>query len=136
MRKNITLVLIFTALGFAQTAETPARPPATLYVYREKAVFKTRLSHPSIYCDGKELTRIHQGTFFETTLPPGKHMITLGRTEVGQFLNMDSGESYYFRFGHKNLFVTGVSGREPLTLTPVDEATARKEMDGLKQASK
>ena len=60
-------------------------------------------------------------------------MITLGRTEVGQFVNMESGKEYYFRFGHKNILVTAVSGREPLTLTLVEEATAHQEMDGLKE---
>jgi hypothetical protein len=123
--------------AFGQRATTTPTPETTddplVYVYRSQAVMKGRWLHPSIYCDGVELTRIYRGTFFKTNVPPGKHMITLGRTEVGQFVNMESGKEYYFRFGHKNILLTAVSGREPLTLTLVEEATARQEMDGLKE---
>ncbi|HLJ16513.1 MAG TPA: DUF2846 domain-containing protein [Bryobacteraceae bacterium] len=134
MRNKLFVALSFAASVFAQTAATPA--PAAVIVYRAPAVMKGRWTHPSVYCDGKELTRIYRGTFFKTTISPGKHIITLGRTEVGQFLEMEPSKAYYFRFGHKNILGTMVSGREPLTLTPVDEATARQEMDGLRQAVK
>ncbi len=60
-------------------------------------------------------------------------MITLGRTEVGQFVDFESGKDYYFRFGHKNILVTAVSGREPLTLTEVSVEEALPEMKALKE---
>jgi len=142
--------LIFAEFGFAQPTTKPDPPEpeyrssrtqyqaqsSIIYVYRPQAMMKGRWLHPSIYCDGKELTRIYRGTVFMTTIPPGRHIITLGRTEVGQFVDMEPGRKYYFRFGHKNILVTAVSGREPLTLTQVDEAVALQEMDGLKHSSK
>lgn len=109
--------------------------PATVFIYRPQAVMKGRWIHPSIYCDGIELTRLYSGTYFRADAPPGKHIVTLGRTEVGQFVDMAPGKNYFFRFGHKNIVVNAVSGREPLTLTQVAEETARKEMSGLKDGS-
>src|SRR5215471_8332878 len=108
------LILVFGAF-----AQLPGPAPATIHVYRAKAHIKAILLHPSVYCDGKELTRLYRGTVFVTQIPAGKHMITLGRTEVGQFVDFESGKDYYFRFGHKNMLVTAVSNREPLTLTQV-----------------
>jgi hypothetical protein len=125
------LLTLVSVLAFAQQ-----ELPSTLYVYRPQATLKGRWLHPSIYCDGVELTRIYRGTFFRTTILPGKHIITLGRTEVGQFVNIEPGKDYFFRFGHKNIVVTAVSGREPLTLTQVPELVARQEMDGLKDGTK
>lgn len=118
--------LLFAGVALAQS---PA-PVSTLYVYRANAKIKGVASHPSIYCDGIELTRLHTGTFFKTTIPPGKHVITMGRTEVGQFLDMESGKDYYFRFGHKNIFITSLTAREPFTLTQVSASEAAQEMDG------
>jgi hypothetical protein len=151
-RSNLLVLscLIFAEVGFAQTTTKPDPPQqeyrsartqyqaqaSIIYVYRPQAMMKGRWLHPSIYCDGKELARIYRGTVFMTAIPPGSHMITLGRTEVGQFVDMEPGRKYYFRFGHKNIAVTAVSGREALTLTQVNEAVALHEMDGLKQESK
>jgi hypothetical protein len=127
------LLLLLTLISGSTFAQNSV---STLHVYRSHATLKGRWLHPSIYCDGVELTRLYRGTFFATTVPPGKHMVTLGRTEVGLFVDMEPGKDYYFRFGHKNIFVTSVSGREPLTLTQVPESVARQEMDGLKDGGK
>lgn len=124
-------LLLFMALALSAQAADPS-----VVVYRARAAVKGRWTHPSIYSDGKELTRLYRGTFFQYTLPPGKHIVTMGRTEVGQFVEMESGKTYYFRFGHKNIFVNAVTGRAALTLEPVDEATAKREMEGLKRAEK
>src|SRR5271165_528317 len=152
MKSLVLSCLIFAEFGFAQPTTKKPDPPeppeyssaltqyqahsSVIYVYRPQAMLKGRWLHPSIYCDGKELTRIYRGTVFTATIPPGRHVITLGRTEVGQFVDMEPAKKYYFRFGHKNILVTAVSGREPLTLTQVDEAVALQEMDGLKDSSK
>ena len=87
---------------------------------------KARGVHPSIYLDGVELHRLRQGVFFVKSISPGKHIVSVGRSEVGTFMDFEAGKSYYFRFGHKNLFVSGISGSQPLTLNlvPADEARA------------
>src|SRR5260370_12809321 len=89
---RLLLLLTLVSSVFAQQAKL-----STVYVYRPQATLKGRWTHPSIYCDGVELTRIYRGTVFRTTVPPGKHIITLGRTEVGQFVNIEPGADYYFR---------------------------------------
>jgi hypothetical protein len=126
-------VLSMLILALPAFAQAPGPAPATIHVYRAKAHIKGIALHPSVYCDGKELTRLFRGTVFVTQIPAGTHMITLGRTEVGQLVDFESGKDYYFRFGHKNILVTAVSGREPLTLTQVSAEEALPEMKALKQ---
>jgi len=92
--------------------------------------------HPSIYFDGMELYRLGAGTFFTATVPAGKHLITAGRSEVGQLLDIEAGKEYYFLLGHKNMFVTGLGGAEPMTLSLVTEDEARSGMRGLKELKK
>lgn len=117
----------------AYAADAPQT--ATVYVYRPHAFMKARASWPSVYLDGKEVARIHQGTFVVFETEPGKHMVTLGRSEVGQLREMEPGKSEYFRFGHRNLLLIGMTNAQPFTLTEVSEETAREEMKGLKKAN-
>lgn len=129
--RSLTVFVIALIVSTVQTFGQQ-QPAAIIHVYRANAHIKGIMLHPSVYCDGAELTRLYRGTFFTAKIPPGKHLITLGRTEVGQLIDLESGKDYYFRFGHKNIFVTSVSGREPLTLSLVPEDEARSEMQGLK----
>jgi hypothetical protein len=129
IRILLTVILAATQIAFGQEH-------ATIHVYRAQARVKGIILHPSVYCDGIELTRLYRGTFFTAEVSPGKHLITLGRTEVGQLVDMEHAKDYYFRFGHKNMLVTAVSGREPLTLTQVSADEARSEMKGLKDGGK
>ena len=123
-----------TCAGLMAQNPSPFQPSATIHVYRPKARIKARAVHPSIYCDGVELYRLHQGTVFNSKVSAGKHMISVGRSEVGQLVDLEPGKDYYFRFGHKNLLVTGFSGAQPITLTLVAEEEALPEMRGLKKA--
>jgi len=129
MTKLLALCLL---AGVAFAADPPQT--VTIYVYRPHALMKARASHPSVYLDGKEVARIHQGTFVAFAAEPGKHMVTLGRSEVGQLREMESGKSQYFRFGHRNLLLIGITNAQPFTLTEVSEETAREEMTGLRKA--
>jgi hypothetical protein len=121
--------------GFGQAAKTAGTKPetATIHVYRPKAVLKGRGLHPSIYFDGVELHRLHQGMFFVASIPSGKHMITVGRSEAGQFIDFEPGKQYYFRFGHKNILVTALSNRQPITLSLVSADEAESEIHDLKE---
>lgn len=124
----MTVASVFPVLG--QEA-----PKATVLVYRPASIVGSALK-PSIYCDGKELQRLRNRTFFSASVEPGKHMITAGRSEVGQFVDFEPGKHYFIRFGHKNWVGTAVSGRQPITLTVVTEDEARSELHGLKDASR
>lgn len=127
---KLAMMLALSSLAFAADA---APQMATVCVYRAHALMKARASHPSVYLDGKEVARIHQGTFVMFEVQPGKHLITLGRSEVGQLREMEPGKNQYFRFGHRNLLLIGVTGAQPFTLTEVSEETAREEMKDLKK---
>jgi hypothetical protein len=60
-------------------------------------------------------------------------MISAGRTEVGQFVDLEPGKEYFFKLDHKNVFISNQTGRQPMTLTPVPMEQARREMDGLQK---
>lgn len=125
MKRILTLFALAVAIGFSQNQH------ATIHVYRLKSVFASALK-PSIYVDGKALERLHNGRYLTAEIPKGKHMITAGRTEVGQFIDFEAGKDYYFRLGHRNVWGTAVSGREPMMLDEVTADVAEKETKGLK----
>jgi hypothetical protein len=101
---------------------------ATVYAYRTHVKLMARALRPSIYCDGMELRRLANGSYFSASVPAGKHMISAGRTEVGRLVDLEPGKD------HKNVFVSNWSGRQPMTLTQVPGDVARREMDGLRRA--
>jgi hypothetical protein len=117
--KHFSILFLMCAGVMAQT------PTATIHVYRPNGFFGIG-SHPAIYCDGIELTRLYRDSIFTTELPPGKHMITGGRSEVGEFLDLEPGKVYYLRFGFKKS--RHFSGHEPFALTLVSEVEALHEM--------
>jgi hypothetical protein len=104
---------------------------ATVYFYRPNRIYGMAL-HPSIYCDGQELLRLHSGTYFSIDLPAGKHMLSSGRSEVGQFVDLESGKAYFFRFDLKKSSM--FTGAPPVLLVPVPAETAKAEMKDLKIA--
>jgi len=135
---NRWLVFVMAAASIAipvmgQTETKAAPQTATVYVYRIKVKFMARALHPSIYFDGMELLRLANGEYFSRQLPTGKHMVSAGRTEVGQLVDLEPGKEYFFKLDHKNVFVSNWSGRQPMTLTPVPMEQARREMDGLQK---
>jgi len=128
---TITLATVTTAI--CQITESPVSQNATIHVYRAKAKLKGIALHPSIYLDGTEIKQISVGRFIVTSLPPGKHMISAGRSEVGQLVDLEPGKEYFFRIGHKNMFAVGFSGVQPITISLVSEEEAKREMAGLKE---
>jgi hypothetical protein len=55
---------ILLALGLVLGVQAFGQQTATVHVYRAQAHLKGIMLHPSVYCDGKEITRLHKGTFF------------------------------------------------------------------------
>lgn len=90
---------------------------ATLHIFRPNTRIFGAGSKPSIYIDGKALARLARGEDFTATVSPGKHMVTAGRSEVGQFMDFEPGKDYYLRLdfsGRKHW-----ADAEPFVLTPV-----------------
>jgi hypothetical protein len=134
-RSRLVGLAIAALCGLMLEGQTvPAKTDtATIHVYRPKAKIKGIALRPSIYCDGMELYRMPQGTFFDAKIPVGKHIITAGRSEVGQFVDLEAGKDYYFMLGRRNMLVVAVSNAQPMTLNPVPEDQAKTEMKGLKE---
>lgn len=110
-----------------------AQDTSTIHVYRPSHVVG-KLLKPSIYYDGIELQRLHNGTFFVTDVPSGKHMITSGRSEVGLLVDLQPGQHYYFRAGHRNIWRRTLDmGVQWAILTQVSRDEALLEMEGLHQ---
>ena len=156
---KIATALMFAALAFAADDNAPPAQTATVYVYRIKVRLMARALRPLIYFDGTELQqpcasgpvpttaptsaisttpicaiRLASGEYLSRQLPPGKHMISADlTTEVGQLFDVEPGKEYFFKLDHKNVFISGWAGREPMTLAPVSMEQARREMEGLKR---
>jgi hypothetical protein len=127
-----SLIAEITMVGIALAQGTLAQAPtATIHVYREKHLVGFAIS-PSIYVDGIALQRLNNGTLFVAKLTTGKHMITVGRSEVGLFIEFEPDKHYYFRMDHKNWAGTAVSGRQPVFLSQVPADEAEGEMKTLK----
>jgi Protein of unknown function (DUF2846) len=134
MKKRLALALCALVGMAAQSpvAPMPKTETATIHVYRPWHFVGFAIA-PSIYCDGIEIQRLHNGEAFVASVPVGKHMITAGRSEVGQLVEFQAGEQYFFKFGHKNWFGTAVSGRQPVTLSQVPEEEAQPEIRKIKR---
>ena len=61
----VALTIATIMSGFGQDSNS-----ATVTMYRQKRTYG-KMVKPSIYSDGVELTRLHNGTFFVASLPPG-----------------------------------------------------------------
>ena len=133
MKTVLLCLTIMLATVTTAICQSLATQNATIHVYRAKAKIKGIALHPSIYSDGTEIKQISAGRFIVASLPPGKHMISAGRSEVGQLVDMEPGKDYFFRIGHKNMFAVGFSGVQPITISIVSEEEARREMAGLKE---
>jgi hypothetical protein len=106
---------------------------ATIHVYRPKShLIGIALITPAIYLDGTELQPLHNGAFFVTTVPVGKHMIICSRsTEGGLLLDFEPGRDYYFRFNAKNFHGGWVQGN--IFLSQVSFEEAEREMKKLRE---
>jgi len=131
MGARLTAILLFAALT-CPAADNP--DAATIHVYRAKARLVGIVIRPSIYLDGREIDRLPAGAKLSFHAKPGKHMVTAGRSEVGQLIDFEAGKEYYFRLDHKNTAVTAVTNRQPMMLTPISAEDGPREMDGLKNA--
>jgi len=109
----------------------PKVETATIYVYRAKSLVDLAAT-PAIYCDSKEIHSLQTGTFLSWNIPAGKHLIKAGNSASGQTVDFQSGKKYFFRFNHKNFVITAISGKPPVTLSPVPEDEATPEMKKLK----
>ena len=99
-----TLVEIFPAAKVAAAAARKAASGpgseglAIVYVYRpHKLVGKLR--EFSVVCDGIEIARMDDGSYFSLKLEPGKHLLRTADLNHGYVINMEPGQIYFFRVG-------------------------------------
>jgi len=111
--------------------EAPKAETATIYIYRGKSLVDLAAT-PAIYCDSKEVHSLQTGTVLSWSIPAGKHFIKAGNSATAQTVDFQPGKKYFFKFNHKNFVVTAISGKPPVTLSPVPENEATPEMKKLK----
>lgn len=85
----------------AIAAENPSAVDATeavVYIYRPSKMMGKALE-PSVFVDDIELARMDNGRYFALKLKPGKHIIHMTEDKKGYAIDMDPGQTYYFRIG-------------------------------------
>lgn len=85
----------------------PAQPvqvqPSSLVIFREGHFTGSALK-PSIYIDGREVTRLKNGTYFSMQIEPGKHSLgSSAKHESPLLLEIKPGETNYVQM----IVVTG-----------------------------
>jgi hypothetical protein len=109
----------------------PQAETAKIYVYRPKTLVDLGAT-PAIYCDSKEIHSLQTGTFLSWNIPAGKHLIKAGNSATAQTVDFQPGKKYFFKFNHKNFVITSITGKPPVSLSPVPEGEAAPEMKKLK----
>jgi hypothetical protein len=97
------LVAIFPAAKVAAAARKAAAGPgseglATVYVYRPQT-WVGKLREFSVICDGIEVARMVNGSYFSLKLEPGKHLLHMADLNHGYVIDMEPGQIYFFRVG-------------------------------------
>jgi hypothetical protein len=97
-----TLVTIYPPGSLAGASARTATPAigaegfAIVYIYRP-GKFVGWILEPSVYCDTIELARMDNGRYLTLKLPPGKHVLHMTDTNKGYAMEMEPGQTYYFR---------------------------------------
>ncbi len=129
-RRALGLVLLFVAALPSLVAADSSN--AIVYVYRPHR-FTGAAKRPSIYVDGTEIARLHNGTYLKFELAPGHHLLTSAAyVEGNPYLNFQAGKDYFFRL-QTGSWVKGTVGRAEMKLLLVPEQQGIAETDKLKR---
>lgn len=104
---------------------------ATVYVYRP-AQLTAMARTPSIYVDGVEIARLHDGTYLKFEVAPGRHVITGASYVKGHAsLSFEPGGEYFVEV--KAGLANAVVGGGAMRLRVVQQQQALKEMAKLRE---
>jgi hypothetical protein len=102
---SIAVLLYLPALSQDQKA-TPAQPSpkeqqATIHIYRYKKYIASALK-PSVYCDGKQVGRLSNGSVLTVHIAAGRHIFTSNDKNSGVDLDLNAGDEIYIRMDMTN----------------------------------
>ena len=92
---NLGLFAIGPQLCRAQSS-APTPETARVYIYRNKHFTGMALS-PSVFCDGKPVGRMENGSYFMIDLPSGAHSFHSNGKQKDFVLNLQPGQQYYLQ---------------------------------------
>jgi hypothetical protein len=124
-RRALPLLLMAAAMSLSHAAEAPelktgaAGKSAAVYVYRYKQ-YQGSAIKPSVYCDGQEVAKMHNGRYFRMVLPAGKHTFGSSDKQSGMEIDLKPGQEYYVRVEIATGFLKG-HGR--MTLVAKEQGT-------------
>ena len=105
---------------------------AIVYVYRPHR-FTTAVKNPSIYVDGREITRLHNGTYLKFEVAPGQHLLTSATYVEGEpYENFQAGKEYFFRLQTES-WVKGAVRRVGMKFLAVPKEQGTAEIKKLKE---
>lgn len=125
------LVVMFVAVSLLASDSRYA----TVYVYRPSH-FAAMPKRPSIYVDGKEIGRLHNGRYLRFEVAPGQHLITSATyVEGSPYLTFESGRQYFFEMKVRSGPQAGLPpGGAVMKLLEVQQQQALKQIEKLKSA--
>ena len=126
----LRFVLLLLFVGGASLATVSHN--ATVYVYRPSHLTGSARS-PSIYIDGVEIARLHNGTYLRFDLAAGQHLITSATyVEGSPYLKFEAGKEYFFRLKVGSA-AKGAVGLAEWKLLEIPQQLAVTEIEKLKQ---
>jgi len=83
MKRRVLGVILSLVAAFTLPAMASDSGNAIVYVYRPHR-FTASAKRPSIYVDGREIGRLHNGTYLKLDVAPGHHLLTSAAYVEGQ----------------------------------------------------
>ena len=118
MKWSLTFAFLL-ALGPLAAAQS-----ATIHIYRDRAKFVGIASSPFIYIDGREVSRLGNGHYFEYPVSPGQHVLSMGLTDNAQPIHAEAGGDYYYHWSARLSF-GGMAVLIPITREEWEQATRK-----------
>jgi hypothetical protein len=132
MKRSALGVVLFFVVALALPAMASDSGNAIVYVYRPHR-FTASAKRPSIYVDGREIARLHNGTYLKFELAPGQHLLTSAAYVEGDpYENFQAGKEYFFLL-QTGSWAKGAVGRAEMKLLSVPKEQGTAEIEKLKE---
>jgi hypothetical protein len=123
---SLVAAILLAALSFAQQPTGNS----TVVFYRESHFYGSALK-PSVYLDGKALTRLKNGRYFSQEVSPGKHELSSSMKGAPLPVDLKEGETLYVQ-----LIIQNGSWRGGGRLVPVPIDDGKVALEKLKPTEK
>ncbi len=119
--------MAISAGGLALRAQAPAKPTATLHIYRPR-LDVGKAAHPTVSCDAFAIVRIQNGRVYTMNISAGRHSFTVGEKTAEIDVEAEAGKEYFLRVDYppNGSFAVGA------TAVLVDPAEGLKEIKKLR----